>query len=179
MTQNAQISRESVANIGQIVENAVKPLKGKYDGRGKWKRNNYEYRDRAKPGPKSLRTQHLSQTKANKVLAAFDLIASQSQIYAWLWEKKQVVPMLQMRENAENRAFGKPFTAENPAISKQSAALAQDNRLQVAIQNLVLTPGAKRTASKGKKIKQLAAPTPTLDATTTDASTDLDASTLP
>ena len=138
---------------------------GKYDGR-RFNGSTKERR-RANPnlGPKPAWLKSVTRNSAYHVLRELDDKASWKQIYQAAWEKNQLALCIDVLRYLTDRRDGRPFTAENPAISKQSAALAQDNRLQVAIQNLVLTPGAKQTAPKGKKVKQLAAPVPTVEAT--------------
>ena len=63
-----------------------------------------------------------------------------------------------------DRLEGKPFTAINPAETKQSPL--QDNRLQVAIQNLILPAieknKAKRIAKPVEEPKALPEPKPDL-----------------
>lgn len=155
----------------------LKPLKGKYDGRGKYPRNKITHR---KPGPKPRYLRYLSRNSAISVLEQLDSIAAPAEIYTWLWEKKQVSAMIQMRTAVEDRAFGKPYVAQNPEVQQKAAALTQDNRLQVAIQQLnIANPLPKQI--KLRKAKQLKAADLAATTTTTspDASTVLEHEPVP
>ena len=88
---------------------------------------------------------HLSRNAALKILQQFDSIASPAEIYAWCWENKKIDIMVGMREYVWNRLEGRPFVASNPAEEQKRTSLLQDNRLQVAIQELIIAP---RTAKQ-------------------------------
>jgi len=88
---------------------------------------------------------HLSRNAAYEILQQFDSIASPAEIYAWCWENKKIDIMVGMREYVWNRLEGRPFVASNPAEEQKRTSLLQDNRLQVAIQELIIAP---RTAKQ-------------------------------
>ena len=124
-----------------------KPLKGKYDGRGKYDRRSSAFASGIKPGPKPLYRQHIAKNSYAKLLSELDSIASWSQIYAEAWAKRQLALCIQMREYADSRLLGKPYTAENPNAAKTPSVLNQDNRLQIAIQQLL----PQKQPAKGKR----------------------------
>ena len=122
----------------------------------KYDRRKYNGRSKSgnKPGRKPRYIKLLGRYKAGRVLEEFDSIASPQEIYAYLWEQKRIAEMIQMRQNAENRLMGKPFTAENPAAKGKGSPIFNDNRLQVAIQNLLpptSAPGAHKPARTRRK----------------------------
>ena len=88
---------------------------------------------------------HLSRNAAYEILQQFDSIAPPAEIYAWCWENKKIDIMVGMREYVWNRLEGRPFVASNPAEEQKRTSLLQDNRLQVAIQELIIAP---RTAKQ-------------------------------
>jgi hypothetical protein len=148
-------------------ENTAKVLKGKYDGRGKYDRSHLKGQTQSKPGPKPTFLKNLSRNSASKVLIAFDLIATLADIYREAWTRKNLALCVQMRENAADRLFGKPFTAINPAEVKTPQTVINDNRLQFAIQELI--PGKAQSKKRGSKAKQVNAPPATLDAQAIDS----------
>jgi hypothetical protein len=119
--------------------------KRKYNGRSK---------SANKPGRKPRYIKLLGRYGAGRILEQFDAIAPPEQIYAYLWEQKRIAEMIQMRQNAENRLMGKPYTAENPEAKQKANVFLQDNRLQVAIQNLLpptASPGAQKLITRRHK----------------------------
>lgn len=155
------ISAENAAQIvGGLGENAApihaKPLKGKYDGRGKYDRSKTKWATGIKPGPKPQYLQRLSRNASSKVLEMYAAIASLEAIYREAWEKRDLRLCVEMQENAANRAYGKPYTATPPDNGKPGW---QDNRLQVAIQNLNIgqsgtkqLKGSKSQRNKGESL---------------------------
>lgn len=139
LQDSVQITSESPSNqgliAGQVLKTADKPLKGKYDGRGKWKRTAQNTKGNSKPGPKPLHIKNLARNSASKVLVVFDAIASLSQIYAAAFERGDLKLCVEMRENALNRAYGRPYQAQDPNASKKPNVL-EDKRLQIAIKEL-------------------------------------------
>lgn len=140
-----QIGSKSGANdaliAGQVLDSPPKRKMRKYDGR----KNNGRYKSEAKRGPKPLYVQHMSRNSAAKVLQAYDLIAKLSDIYRAAFEQNKLELCVQMRENALNRAYGRPYQASDPNASSKPNVL-EDKRLQVAIQQLVV---AQPKALKG------------------------------
>src|SRR5690348_15981613 len=126
-------------------DSAPKPMKGKYDRR----KNNGATRARRRVNPNLGRKpqwmKHISRNAAYHILQDFESIATFKDIYAYCWEHKKVELMISMREYAWNRLEGRPFVAENPAATRKPDGLLQDNRLPVAIQNLMLQPPASET----------------------------------
>ena len=110
-----------------------KPMKGKYDGR----RTNGRYKSAVKRGPKPLWLHHMGRNTAAKILKELDSIASPAEIYKAAWEKGNHALCFEMRRYANDRLFGKPFTAENPEKAKTADPLAHDSRLQDAIKKLL------------------------------------------
>lgn len=158
MSTAPQNIRELAANQSQIAAqmSADKPLKGKYDGR----RNNgahlRELNRKHKTGPIPLHANELSRRQAKKALDEFDAIATWTQIYNLAWEEKRLTELVRIRESVENRYFGKPYTATPPDNGKPGW---QDNRLQVAIQNLNIgqsgtkqLKGSKSQRNKGESL---------------------------
>ena len=143
-----KIVGKSASNQSLIPCESSKPLKGKYDGRGKYDRTHLKLRPESKPGPKPLYIKHLSRNSAAKVLVAFDLVASLSDIYKAAFEQNKLELCVQMRENALNRAYGRPFQASDPNSSNRPNVL-EDKRLQVAIQQLVVT--SPKALTDGRK----------------------------
>jgi hypothetical protein len=137
----------------QIPDIAAKPLTGKYDGRYKRVPRKTGVRALSKPGPKPAWVKHLTKNQASKIIQDYDSIASWPQIYAEAWAKKQLALCVQMREYADSRLLGKPYTAENPNASKMPSVLIQDNRLQQAITNLL--PAQPKAKGKRKAPKLL------------------------
>ena len=118
------------------------PLR-KYDGRSQ----NGRQPGQNKPGPKPLNLQRLCRTQAKKTLAEFDAIASYADVYRQAWATNQLDVCVRLRQNVENRLFGKPHTAVPPEDGKPTW---QDNRLQVAIENLVIAPSGKKQLKSAK-----------------------------
>ena len=127
----------------------------------KYDRRKYNGRQpgQSKPGPKPLYLQHLSRNSAVKVLKAFDVVASWDEIYKAAWEKGDHALCASIRFRCEDRLYGKPFTAENPAAKGKGSPIFNDNRLQVAIQNLLpppAAPGAQKLPRTRRKALQAA-----------------------
>ena len=121
----------------------------KYDGR----KNNGRYKSAVKRGPKPLYLQHMSRNAAGNHLKAFDGIASWEQVYTRAWEKGDYALCASIRFRCEDRLYGKPFTAENPDTKGKRSPILNDNRLQIAIQQLLpaargaqTLPGRRRKA---------------------------------
>src|SRR5215472_15118496 len=125
-----------------------KLMKGKYDGRQNNGATKARRRVFSNLGRKPKWMKHLSRNKAWEMLDEFDSLASPAQIYAYCWEKKQIDYLLRLREYVWNRAEGRPFVAVNPEATAKVDVLKQDNRLQLAIKELVIEPEARRAAEK-------------------------------
>ena len=106
----------------------------------------------SKPGPKPLFLQHLSRNSAAKVLKAFDVVASWQEIFKCAWEKGDYALCASIRFRCEDRLYGKPFTAENPEAKGKRSPILNDNRLQIAIQQLLpAAPGAQILPRRRRK----------------------------
>ena len=128
------------------------PLKGKYDGR--------------RIGPNRFRIPHrkginyhskpdwlknLGAKHAADLITEFDALVSPITIYQQAHEKKDLRLCWEMREAVLQRLLGKPFVAVNPETQSSGGhILNQDNRLQVAVSNLIV----QGPESKGKKIRK-------------------------
>lgn len=148
MATNSQINSESPANsvqIGQAIETPPKRLKRKYDGRVKNPTNRPDnlavYRATHKPGPKTNALYNLAKREANRFNRELDLIASWTQIYQAAWDRGLLELCFKVREVVDNRRFGKPYQAVNPDEGAKPTTVNNDNRLQVAIGQLI--PGAR------------------------------------
>lgn len=120
----------------------------------KYDRRKYNGRQpgQSKPGPKPLFLQHLSRNSAAKVLKAFDVVASWAEIYKAAWDKGDHALCASIRFRCEDRLYGKPFTAENPAAKGKGQNILNDNRLQIAIQQLLPpAPGAQKVPRRRRK----------------------------
>jgi hypothetical protein len=129
----------SADNTSNPADLQPKPMKGKYDGR----KNNGRYKSKVKRGPKPLYLQHISRNRAALIVKEFDSIASWPEILAAGWEKRDIAACTQVRIYVENRLYGRPFVAENPAQAKTGDTLAEDSRLQDALAKLKVQLPAK------------------------------------
>jgi hypothetical protein len=138
----------SSAQIGPDVQTPPilsKPLVRKYDRRGEANRLKAKTQAKRKP----LHEKHLSRNYAAKLFHEIpvrehilELLASKDarlrfEVLRYLWDRLE----------------GKPFVAINPNDNKAPNTLLQDNRIQVAIQQLV----PAKQARKSKKAKQIEA----------------------
>jgi hypothetical protein len=130
------MSEHADSNSGDL---QPKLMKGKYDGR----KTNGRYKSAVKRGPKPLWLHHMGRNTAAKILKELDSIASPAEIYQAAWAKGNHALCFEMRRYANDRLFGKPFTAENPVKAKTADPMAQDSRLRDAIKELL--PGARKT----------------------------------
>lgn len=142
-TGSIACNAEIVSN-GEVKEKAL-PLKGKYDGRGRWERSGAE----SKPGPKPLWRKTLQRNKCAKVIQEIDAIASPAKMFERAYSANNLELAWRIREDVHNRWSGKPFVAVNPEESRKPNVL-NDNRLQIAVQQLL--PGAKRTGKRTVKL---------------------------
>lgn len=153
MSTNPAIPEQS----GTIIppQKPRKSLKAKYDKRihnGAHLRTLPQNQPGAsKPSSNSKWIKALKGYDSFKVLREIDSIASCTQIYALAFELKLLPLCWSIRESVENRALGKPFVAINPQTTEQPHTLVQDNRLQVAITQML--------PSKDKKAASLQAQT--------------------
>jgi hypothetical protein len=100
---------------------------------------------RINAGQKPKWAKHLSRNTAALVLKQVDLRERVIELIATSDERLRFEVLRYLWDRLE----GKPFVAENPNAGKPASALHQDNRLQLAIQNLVVSPPAK----KQRKVK--------------------------
>jgi hypothetical protein len=146
-TQNVSVA-ESVA--AQVVDSVLHPKKSKgmrkYDQRTK---NGSHPNSLANVGPKPRWMQDIARQEARKFLKECDAIASPSQIYALALKKGLLALCIEIRQSYEYRVFGKPFTATNPDVLPKPPTIV-DNRLQVAITNLIPAAKSKKTKAKAK-----------------------------
>lgn len=130
------------------------PLKGKYDGR---KNNRFRIPHRkginSRCKPNWLKT--LGAKHAADVLEELDAILPPAEIYKQAIARNDFRLVWEIRTAVEYRLLGKPFVAVNPeTLPPTGSILNQDNRLQVAVSNLIVqTP-----ESKGRKIRKGLAP---------------------
>lgn len=141
-----------MSNTQTAEPEVVKPLKGKYDGRGKYPRT----AEMMKPGPKPLRIRNLSQNEASRVSKEIDAIASPAQMFKAALEQNDLGLAWRIREDVRNRWLGKPYQAVNPEERAKAANILNDNRLQIAVQQLL--PSGKQPKGKRIKAKQLSEP---------------------
>lgn len=142
----AASGRDDSVSTQQITpEIQAKPLKGKYDGR----RNNRPTAEaRQKAGRKLNWAKHLTSNDSAKILKDIDSIASPSEIYQRALDRNLLALCWQIRERVEDRLLGKPFVAENPNAVKPINNILNDNRLQIAIQQLVPAKQVKKRKTK-------------------------------
>ena len=139
-----------MAETSQVVTpEVVKPLKGKYDGR----RLNGNYDRKIKRGPKPLHIKYLSRNKAAHVLEKLDAIATWPQIYERAWQENDLATVIQTRRTVEDRIFGKPYVAVNPDERAKPSTVINDNRLQMAVQQLL--PSGTAPKLPRKRVKRL------------------------
>jgi hypothetical protein len=138
----------------------AKSMKGKYDKR----KNNgdagrfTQYGAKAGPTPKWLK--NLSRNKSTTYLEQCDAIKTPAQMFQEAIEAKSYALAWQIRQDLENRAYGRPYVQINPA-EKERHGEADVSRIAVAIKNLQIVQTPELPAlTKGK---QLAA-SPTIDA---------------
>src|SRR5690242_18117231 len=139
----------------------------------KYDRRKYNGRqpNQQKPGRKPLYLKQMSRCSAAKTLKAFEAIASLAQIYQRAWEKGNEALCAQLWLRCEDRIYGKPFTAENPEAKQKGSVFMQDNRLQIAIQNL-LPASAAPGAQKLPRTRRKALPAAPAVEVSTDAQAD-------
>jgi hypothetical protein len=122
-----------------------KSMKGKYDGRGPANR----LKAKKLTGRKPAFAKHLSRNTAAVVLSQVDLKARLLELLTHPDARLR----FEVIRYVWDRLEGKPFVAENPQTTGRSNMLLQDNRIQVAIQQLV----PAKQARKSKKAKQIEA----------------------
>jgi hypothetical protein len=121
----------------------VQSMRGKYDKRGKHGNYDTEAR-RNRPQVKPAWAKNLSRNQAAKILhtanfqeKALELLNCEDLRLRWdvikyLWDRFE----------------GKAFVAQSPTEASKGESLKQDNRLQVAIQQLILQPPSKQRKAK-------------------------------
>jgi hypothetical protein len=120
----------------------VKSMKGKYDGRKNNGATKARRRANSKLGRKPIWAKNLTRNMAAVVLKE----NSAKELWAKLLNSSDERIRLETLRYLTDRLEGKPFTAINPAAEGQP--MLQDNRLQVAIQNLVLPAIEKNKAKR-------------------------------
>ena len=153
-----------VSTSPQIIESANspittdKPLKGKYDRRRFNGAHLRELNKKQKGGTKPLYLRQLCRSTSKRVLEEFERIASLADIYDQAWKTQDLWLCAKLQEDIRNRYFGKAFVSVNPDEDKGGGQW-QDNRLQVAIQNLNIgqsgtkqLKGSKSQRNKGESL---------------------------
>jgi hypothetical protein len=153
--------------------NDSKPMKGKYDRRGSYKRTPEIKAKLRKNGPKPKWAKHLTRNAAAVVLKQ---VGIEDQALTFLSSNQWVpngkdkpyveVPDIRLRwevfKYLWDRLEGRPFVAINPDADAKPSTIINDNRLQMAIQNLIPSAPAKKT----RKPKLLTAEAQVLDPST-------------
>lgn len=124
------------------------PLRGKYDGR---KNNRFKIPHRkginSKRKPEWLKD--LGVKHAIDILEEFDKIVPPAELYTQAYEKHDLALCWDMRKHVECRVLGKPFVAVNPELQpKPASVLNEDNRLQLAV-NTLIVQGPMKGIRKG------------------------------
>ena len=153
-SDSPSISAENAAQImGGLGENdapiPAKRMVRKYDRRGAANRLKAETQRKRKP----FHEEHLSRNTAAKLFRGLNLYEKFAQLLSTEDERLRFEVMRYLWDRLE----GKPFMAKNPAENKVPAW--QDNRLQVAIQNLNIgqsgtkqLKGSKSQRNKGESL---------------------------
>jgi hypothetical protein len=128
------------------------PLKGKYDGR---RIGPNRFRIPHRKGINSYRKpewiKNLGAKHAADLITEFDAVIPPATIYQQALDKKDLRLCWEMREAVLERLLGKPFVAVNPDTEPSGGhILNQDNRLQVAVSNLIV----QASDSKGPKTRK-------------------------
>lgn len=121
----------------EIAPVLAKPMARKYDGRGKANRE----RARKTSGRKPKWAKHLSRNSAAEILSQADFKAKALELLN--------APDLRLRFEVIrylwDRFEGRPFVAENPNVTKPNNPILQDQRLQIAVQQLnIMQPKSKK-----------------------------------
>ena len=124
-----------------------KPMAGKYDGR----RRNRVPRPKNSGGRKPKWAKHLSRNAAAELFVECNVRASLAQILS----NPQHPEWSQWARYIWDRFEGKPFVAVNPDERKPPANVFNDNRIQMAIQQLL--PDKKAPKPRKSKAKELPA----------------------
>jgi hypothetical protein len=140
MASNPQIAPDI-----QTPANPPKSMAGKYDGR----RRKIKVVTRERSGPKPLFERNLARNTAAKLFRRENLMEK----VAELLSSPDARLRFEVIRYVWDRLEGKPFVAENPQTTGRSNMLLQDNRIQVAIQQLV----PAKQARNSKKAKQIEA----------------------
>lgn len=138
-------SRQDASKQPPTAQTPAKSMAGKYDGRGKYKRTAMHKRAIADSAPKPRWLKNLSVNDSIETLDKLDAIAGASEIYKRALERNMLALCWQIREGVKDRLIGKPFVAENPNAKPQPNNILNDNRLQIAIQQLVPAKQARKS----------------------------------
>lgn len=149
---------KSPANPPQIAENSANILAPELRESAKKPTRKYDGRQQNGDASNFARISHwrkdLGRKQARKFLKQAEVIATLVDIFRGAYERKQYALCWQMIQDEKSRAFGKPFTAENPTIGAKPAAV-HDQRLQVAINKFIVGNEAK--GKRGKAVKTVQA----------------------
>lgn len=107
--------------------------------------------EKAVTGPKPKTMIRLSRSGYHAVSKECDAIATRVQLYETAWLKGLVALCWQMREDVDNRLYGKPFVSSNPEDQAKAGVIYNDKRLQVAIQTL-LPPSTSKDVVQSKQL---------------------------
>jgi len=129
-----------------IIDEPVKLMKGKYDGR----RNNGGHHrksvDRGVGNRKPKWKRHLDKNMAAHELKLCDAYKAPSQMFIEAIEAKSYALAWEIRTGLENRAFGRPYVQVNPA-EKERHNEGDVNRIAVAIKNLQIVQTSELPAA--------------------------------
>jgi len=129
----------SNSTVIEAPQSVIPPGVRKYDKRSEGAKKRWEMVRSGEIGRPERNTKsqlQLTRRQTNKLIREYDAIAKLVQIYAAAYEARNYALCFQMRESADFRLNGRYFTAVNPSAEPNHV---QDNRLQVAIKQLVVS----------------------------------------
>ena len=117
-------------------------MKGEYDGRKNNGATKARRRTFSNLGRKPNWAKHLSRNDAARTLQELLDIASPADIFRVAWEKGNVALCAEMYKQFQDRLFGRPFIAENPAKAEPQEP---HERIKRAITGLRIVTAADKT----------------------------------
>lgn len=136
-----------MAETAQLVTpEVVKPLKGKYDGRCKPVHGGA----RINSGRKPNWAKHLSRNSAAKLFKQCEVMETLANMLSSTKDERLRFEIIRY---VWDRFEGKPFAAINPDERAKPSTVINDNRLQMAVQQLL--PSGKAPKPPRKRVKRL------------------------
>jgi hypothetical protein len=148
MMSNGSVASVSTNQVAPELDIPVKPLKGKYDRRRTKAVQSGRGGTRINAGRKPNHAQHLARNTAAYLFRDCDFKARFTELLATENERLRFDVLCYVWDRLE----GKPFVAENPNARGVTNVLNQDNRLQIAIQQLV-PPKQERKRKKTQAVE--------------------------